>query len=398
VPRIADGVPPEAPGPGLAGPTPVALGVVRQLDRIPHVRFIKPHGKVEKVISDRYLVQVAVAIGEDQPDPELTFTVNGVRVRPENAESKDEATVVGVTGRRLILHRLIPLLPGTNEICAVASVGELHSYPQEAKVTITRVVEPDQEQKSRLIFLAIGAGKHTSFKPLQYAAADADAMTKAFKQITGPLEPVVLDPLLEEAATMGAILEKFEQITSMAKPGDTCVIHFSTHGFVAGEQYYLAPVSGDPKKPLSTCISWTRLMELSSQLQRHVRLVLFVDTCHSEGISESIMMPRSYSDSKKGIVFAACDRTLQAFEEGENWKHGVFTLALLEALENKPLIENAWKNQSRPDGNGDGRVSTAELHQFLYDRVRDLTGEAQSPVTTGQDSGTILFDVRKQGK
>ena len=73
-----------------------------------------------------------------------------------------------------------------------------------------------------------------------------------------------------------------------------------------------------------------------------------------------------------GAIWIASSGTKQFATEFETLKHGVFTYALLEALDGKADI------------GGDGKITVSEIKFYLEDRVPDLTkqygGESQYPM------------------
>ncbi|MCB0837119.1 MAG: hypothetical protein KDD99_10695, partial [Bacteroidetes bacterium] len=78
---------------------------------------------------------------------------------------------------------------------------------------------------------------------------------------------------------------------------------------------------------------------------------LFVDLRRSTGAS--------VISSASGVEFAL---------EGEKWKNGVFTYAMLKGLQ-----------EMQADGNGDGMVMVSELQEYLSIEVPKLTDNQQQP-------------------
>jgi uncharacterized caspase-like protein len=81
----------------------------------------------------------------------------------------------------------------------------------------------------------------------------------------------------------------------------------------------------------------------------------------------------------RGVVFAACGPSQTA---GENLRlgHGLFSLALCEALTGQTLITDIPVGKpATADINGDGAIGFRELDLFLESRVKQLTGNSQCP-------------------
>ena len=70
------------------------------------------------------------------------------------------------------------------------------------------------------------------------------------------------------------------------------------------------------------------------------------------------------------INLFAASREREVAVEREEWKHGAFTLAIMEGLRGK----------AHEDGNKDSAVLTDELGAWVVKRVRDLTGGNQNPL------------------
>jgi hypothetical protein len=68
------------------------------------------------------------------------------------------------------------------------------------------------------------------------------------------------------------------------------------------------------------------------------------------------------------VTFASSESTEDS-QELDSFKHGAFTQALIEGI-----------NDRKADLNGDGVIETQELGTWIVQRVRDLTGGKQHAV------------------
>lgn len=92
-----------------------------------------------------------------------------------------------------------------------------------------------------------------------------------------------------------------------------------------------------------------------------------MDACHSGGAVKSMNVRGAATDEKaiiqlarrSGVVMIASSGTRQFATEFDELKHGVFTYALLEALDGKT-------------DNGDKRVTVNELKFYIEERVPKL--------------------------
>ena len=103
-----------------------------------------------------------------------------------------------------------------------------------------------------------------------------------------------------------------------------------------------------------------------------------MDACQSGGAMKWLRTRAAGMDEKaikqlaraSGVAIMASSGTKQLSTEFEALKHGVFTYALLEALDGKA-------------DNGDKQITIHELKSYMDDRVPELSkqygGKAQSP-------------------
>ena len=75
------------------------------------------------------------------------------------------------------------------------------------------------------------------------------------------------------------------------------------------------------------------------------------------------------SSAENGIVMFASSTGRELSIEDHRWENGAFTEALLEGLAGKA------------DFTGDKAISVTEMSLWLSERVKQLTGNAQHPVT-----------------
>jgi uncharacterized caspase-like protein len=183
--------------------------------------------------------------------------------------------------------------------------------------------------------------------------------------------------LTDRDATQASIADAFDKLVHLVKPGDTIIVHLSGHGAIQGKEFLLLPHGADLAKPAATCWSWIAFVGQFRRLE-NARILLLVDTCHSAGICPADRAGEAiFHSAFGGLTLAACGEG-QLARENEDWKHGVFTLALLEAVEGKCRHDKVPWGKLHPDTNGDGKVSFHELTSFVIDRVRQLT-KTQTP-------------------
>ena len=129
----------------------------------------------------------------------------------------------------------------------------------------------------------------------------------------------------------------------------------------------------------------SEVREMFTQVKSQ-KLLMLLDACHSGAALKNFNVRGAATDEKAivqlarstGIVAIASSGSKQFATEFEELKHGVFTYALLEAMDGK-------------GDNGDKKLTVNELKLYMEDRVPELTkqygGTAQYPTgyITGND-------------
>ncbi|HEY3406025.1 MAG TPA: caspase family protein [Ohtaekwangia sp.] len=248
---------------------------------------------------------------------------------------------------------------------------------------------------SSLHILAVGINKYKNETyNLNYAMPDAKAFVDKIQEHGKNIfKSVNIVPVYDEDATKEHIITGFRSIINRAKPEDVFVFYYAGHGTLDEEnndEYYLVPTDitklyGDPAQLTAKGISATELKNYLTQLKSQKQIIL-MDACHSGGALKTLNVRAAAMDEKaivqlarsSGVVMIASSGTKQFATEFDELKHGVFTYALLEALDGR-------------GDNGDKKITVNELKIYMEERVPELTkehgGQAQYPTgyVTGND-------------
>lgn len=286
--------------------------------------------------------------------------------------------------------------------------------------------------KPELYLVAVGVSNYKDAEfNLKYPAIDVANITKLFETRTAEKEQAyVISPnpqdktgLIEqpksfyrlhkfELTNENATLEKIGGVRDFlknAKPEDEVVIFISGHGLLDGEKnYYFATYDVDFRNPKERGLSFEKLEDLIDETAAR-RKILLIDTCHAgevdkpelENLKMSAQIPggvikgidlaaRSgvfrldgkssqnideiagelFADLRLGngtVVVAASGGLEYAFESAK-WSGGVFTYSVRLALE-----------EMKADADRNGRISIAELRDFVGKKVSELTEGRQKP-------------------
>ncbi len=323
----------------------------------------------------------AVAISSRRPITDLTVILNG-RAVVGRLEGKAKGS--DPTQRRIELE--VDLEPGENVLAFLAATDAAQAPAVERRVTYRPKpgVRPSGA-RPKLALLAIGiSGYLDPALSLDYADDDARSVAELYGAQDGRLYDVetrVLDgrDLVDRAAVLRG-LTWLQQAAPAS--GDVRLLFLSGHGGLDGRgDYYFFAQDHDPAEdPEINDLSWLTL--LKKLTQGEATAVMMVDTCHAAAAAGQ-RPPRVDADFTRvlkqihsqttGLVTFAASTGRQESVERAAWRHGAFTQAVLEGL-----------GEGKADGHGgprDGRVEVKELGAWLRDRVAELTGGRQTPVT-----------------
>ena len=149
------------------------------------------------------------------------------------------------------------------------------------------------------------------------------------------------------------------------------------------------PQNADPEKLKRTCVAFSDVQTTLRNLAG--KALFFVDTCHSGnlmgrqlasgrrnvGVVGAVDVNRlvnELSSAENGVVVFASSTGRQFSLENDRWNNGAFTKALVEGLGGKADVTNKKK------------ITVTSLDFYLAERVKELTGGQQTPVTTKPDT------------
>jgi uncharacterized caspase-like protein len=249
--------------------------------------------------------------------------------------------------------------------------------------------------------VAVGVSRYPHLpERMQLAAADDDARAVASKlaRLAGPqglYAAAHVRELVDAEATPEAIRRALASLATM-RPNDVAVVFFAGHGLKAGagdmvfttSEARIVTTAAGPTVPEEGTLSWR---DLSAALGRaRGRVVVLLDACHSGHVTRELAVPNDLHAAalaRRGaagsIVFAAAKGRQPSFEPGSaravelvevgqlgalSASHGLFTAALLDALESPET-----------DRDASGTVEVRELIEVVTERVRVATRGAQTP-------------------
>ncbi|MEQ8927465.1 MAG: caspase family protein, partial [Fulvivirga sp.] len=296
----------------------------------------------------------------------------------------DEFESVGTEGKQVIKQYHVNLTNGINDFeVVVKNFQKIESKGDHLKIKYVGEIMAT----TNLHILSVGINKYKNpAYNLNYAQPDAKSFTdKIITNGSKMFRSIRKTEIYDTEATKENIIKGFESIIATAKPEDVFVFYYAGHGTLDEDnnnEYYLVPTNitklyGDPEQLQEKGISATELKGYLAQVKSQKQLIL-MDACHSGGALKSINVRAAASEEKaivqlaraSGVVMIASSGTQQFASEFEVLQHGVFTYALLEALDGEA-------------DSGDEKVTVNELKIYMEERVPELSeqhgGQAQYP-------------------
>jgi WD40 repeat protein len=340
----------------------------------PRVAIVDP---AEATFIERSELVVAYSI-DDRPGT----VIRRIRLLLDGTVVAEEKNRTLSANGRMAGEFKVPL-QGEQSLITLLAENE-HGTSDPSSVRIRRNPTRD-DHKPTLYVLAIGVGKFKNHSHLKLNFADADAnafVERVMRQERGLYSRVLAQTLVNEQATVEAILKGLEWLERNMSPRDVAAVFFSTHGANdANRQFYLLPHEVSVQDDITLRRSALRYVDLRDTLVRLAergKTLLFLDACYSGNVlagAKQVAPPdidvvaADLASTEGGVVVFSSSTGKQFSMEYPDLGHGAFTAALLEAFDGKSDRPPPWL-----------RVSDLEI--WLAARVKELTKGAQTPRTT----------------
>jgi uncharacterized caspase-like protein len=295
----------------------------------------------------------------------------------------------------------IQLADGKNDIKTVVLNKErTESFPSGIVINYE-----GEDVLTDLFILSIGINKYKNPKyNLNYAINDAKAYSKSLMEnadiIFNNIEEVFIK---DENANKENITKQIEEFKNKIGPEDVFLFYYAGHGVMSMEnaegesEFYIVThdvtnLYGDAEMLKEKAVSASELMEFSRDIPARKQLFI-LDACQSGGAVEAFAK-RGASREKAiaqlarstGTFFLTASQDIQYANEAGNLEHGLFTYAILEALEGKA-----------DGGLKDDKITANEIKSYVEDRVPELSekyqGSPQYPTgySFGQDFPIVII-------
>ncbi len=250
--------------------------------------------------------------------------------------------------------------------------------------------------------LVVGVSSYAHAEPLLYASTDAQSLADFLRSPRGGSIPNDhIFTLLESQASRYQLLVQIESLQDTVQDGDTIYIYIAGHGFInrRGIGYFI-PSDGDLQVPAATSVPFSSIKELIDLGLAHAKnRILITDICHSGRIGPqrtelaqkiqnliNAEFLKLGGDQGGSFLNLLASQPTEPSWESEELGHGVFTYALIEAL----------NGMAAPSGQKE--VNAQEVVQFVKAEVPKYTGNQQNPVSNDNfDPGLALAYLDQPG-
>jgi WD40 repeat protein len=271
------------------------------------------------------------------------------------------------------IKRTLALEPGDNriEVLAYNAKGLIASEP--AQITVkwdgAKTATPP-----RLYVLAVGVNDYYDSRlHLAYAVPDATSLAEAFQKAgTGLYASVEVKTVLDKEVTVANLDKVFTELSTKVQPRDVFVFFLAGHGKTENGRYYFLPRDfryEDESSIQKAGMGQDKFQAWFAEIAARKSLLLY-DTCESGSLTGATR--GSDIDERLGALNRMARATGRTFLtattddapalEGYHG-HGVFTYALLDALDHA-------------DVNHDGLIEISELADYVDQKVPDYSYEA----------------------
>jgi WD40 repeat protein len=337
----------------------------------PKVTITSPQRSGQRLPKAELQVEARAESVGDHPVLTLRLLLDGRTYEGEAAVQRIAAPKLGEVRKSWT----VMLTPGKHRLAVQAKSAVSQGNSDEVEVIYAGEERPEVELPA-LYVLAVGISAYSGDLKLNYAAHDAEAVERTFKEKSKPLFRKIETKLLtDKAATQRGIKQGLTWLRKQMTQRDVAVFFFSGHGGRDSDgRFYLLPVDVDAGDLLSTAVPDDDLKKALAGMPG--RVLALLDACHAGAVEKDKRKSALTDDLVRDLVtddfgvIVMCSAMGREFaQESNEHRHGFFTQALVEGLSGK-----AEKTQ-------DGAIYLHKLDAYVTDRVKELARGQQHPVT-----------------
>jgi hypothetical protein len=305
----------------------------------------------------------------------VEWRVNGVTSGIETRGlERVAADAASGPGRSLTVKRSLALERGENRIEVLAYNAKDLIASEPASVTVSWDGEKTATPP-KLFVMAVGVNDYYDSRlRLSYAVPDATAIAEGFRKAgTGLYAAVDVTTVLDKDVTIANLDKVFTELGKKAQPRDVFVFFLAGHGKTKNGRYYFLPRDfryEDEDSIEKTGMDQDKFQAWFAKIPARKSILLY-DTCESGSLTGN-KVRGSDIDERLGALNRMTRATGRTFLTAttddapalEGYRgHGVFTYALLDALDHADVNKN-------------GLIEVSELADYIDQKVPDFSFEA----------------------
>ncbi len=229
----------------------------------------------------------------------------------------------------------------------------------------------------------VGVAQYPHYPALRYTDDDAYRISMLLRSPEGGAVPAnQIHLLIDEGASLNAILNALRKAASNASENDMLIFYFSGHGT---EGAFL-PIDFDG---YNNRLSHETVRDIIQSSKAKHKMVI-ADACHSgnayafRSASVQTVLEKYYAalaKSSGGFALLLSSKGAEYSLEDAGLRSGVYSYFLIKGA------------AGEADKNGDGIVTVKEIHEYLFQHVRAYTAGAQNPLLLGDFDLNMPFGV-----
>jgi len=310
----------------------------------------------------------------------ITFKVDGGIVEPISIGTEKGAKVE----QGIEVELPMPQVVGKDVNIELELVDKNDFYATPSRIVVKYTGE---KQKPALRIFAVGISDYPAadLPNLNYAAKDAQDFEKAVSesdlQMYSSFHSKVI---LNHDATASNIRKELVEFCRSVNQDDVVMLFFSGHGISEDEDSYFLTYDASAENFYDGVEFAFIRRRMSDLVNKHSHVIIFMDACQSGA------MAGTKGAEAKGIAYAIpgvigyySSTSTEKSAELEDLENGVFTHALLDALNGKAANEK-------------GEITAYKLEDYLQDNVRTQTRGKQTPIIENNLGEFVLLHTSKK--
>ncbi len=307
----------------------------------------------------------------------IHFLVNGAEVEPIPSGTDKGARVV--QGKEVELPMPANLKLGSDVIITIRVHDDNGIWADPKSITMMYTGEV---RKPTLHIFAVGISEYPAadLQDLKYAAKDAQDFVKAVThsnlQMYSNINPVII---LNQDATADNIRTRLTRLSRNVKQDDVVMLFFSGHGINENEDRFFLTYNVSSVENYVNGVEFSFIRKrMKDMVSKNSHVIVFLDACHSGAMAGTKGTAKGITLATPGVIGYYSSTADQKSAEIDNLENGVFTKAILNALDEKIA-------------KGESEITAQQLWDYIVRYVGEQTNNNQSPIYENEIGEYILL-------